>query len=85
MGLFMRDFQETIPYRTPAQRAADDAEFQRQMAYILPQPAPLDPPMPPDVEPPEDREDAGMEALAWWLVAVAVVALLAGVVVWVTA
>jgi hypothetical protein len=81
----MRDFQDTYPYRTPAQKRAHDAAFEELIAHLLPQPLPLDPPLPPDVEPPEDREDASMEALAWWLVAVAVVALLAGVVVWVTA
>jgi type VI protein secretion system component VasF len=79
----MRDFSDTIPYRTPAQKRAHDAAFEELIAHLLPQP------QPPDVEPPEElpeeRDDASMEALAWWLVAAAVVALLAGVVVWVTA
>lgn len=82
----MRDFPDTMPHKTASQRAADRDEFERLIAHLLPPPQPLPPHpnMPPDVEP-DERDDASMEALAWWLVAVAVVAVLAGVVVWVTA
>jgi hypothetical protein len=49
----MRDFENTYPYRTPAQQAQADAEFERLLTHLLPKPEPLTPPIPPDVEPPQ--------------------------------